>query len=266
VVCWLQDEDTWVDTMRPGYPEQVFDLMTAHTADVAQFVTVGSYYAQRIAPRLGLDPAAVAVVHLGVDTAHFHPAAGPPDVPTVGFLSRMNTALGVGALLDAVIDLRRTAPPLAGLRLRLSGGATPADRREVARLLRERAGVLPPDAVDVVEAFDPASRAEFLRSLSVLSVPMARPEAFGLFLLEALASGIPAVQPAIGGFPEVADLTGGVSLYDPADPAALATALKAVLLDEPQRRELGQRGLEAVREGFSLQASAAAVAAVYEKR
>ncbi|NIP97605.1 MAG: glycosyltransferase family 4 protein, partial [Akkermansiaceae bacterium] len=48
---------------------------------------------------------------------------------------------------------------------------------------------------------------EFLRGLSILSVPVTFPEAFGLYVVEAMASGVPVVQPDTAAFPEVISAT-----------------------------------------------------------
>ena len=71
----------------------------------------------------------------------------------------------------------------------------------------------------------------FLRELTVLSVPTRSGEAFGLFVIEALASGVPVVQPDTGAFPELIELTGGGILHAPGDAGSLADALERLLLD-----------------------------------
>jgi hypothetical protein len=45
---------------------------------------------------------------------------------------------------------------------------------------------------------------------------MKRPVACGLYVLEALAMGVPVVEPAIGAFPELLEMTGGGVLCGPA--------------------------------------------------
>src|SRR4029079_10839328 len=69
----------------------------------------------------------------------------------------------------------------------------------------------------------------FLQSLDVLSVPTEYREPKGLYVLEALANGVPVVQPRHGAFPELIEATGGGLLVDPLDPEALARALEELL-------------------------------------
>ena len=64
---------------------------------------------------------------------------------------------------------------------------------------------------------DRAGKLAFLQELSVLSVPSPQTTQKGLFLLEAMASGVPVVQPRLGVFTEVVERTGGGVLTTPGD-------------------------------------------------
>jgi glycosyltransferase involved in cell wall biosynthesis len=110
--------------------------------------------------------------------------------------------------------------------------------------------------VDWLPNLDRAAKAEFLRGLSVFSVPATYGEAFGLYVIEALAAGVPVVQPRHGAFPEVVTATGGGVLCEPNDPDALATALRALLLDPARARQLGTAGRTAVQKAFSIETMA----------
>ncbi|MDP6631242.1 MAG: glycosyltransferase family 4 protein [Kiritimatiellia bacterium] len=262
VVCSLQDEASWVATMPGSYPARVWALMAQHTQGVT-CVAVSRYYADHVQPLLGLEDGQLHVIPLGVDTETFTPAASPPGVPTIGFLSRLNEGLGLGVLVDAFSELKRD-PAFRSLRLRLAGGSTPEDSRFIRTIRRSlrREGVL--QDVDFVEEFDPERRAEFLRTLTLLSVPILEGEAFGLFQLEAMASGVPVVQPAVGGFPEVAELTGGSLVYEPDDTASLVTALRRVLSDETERNALAREGLTSAHNRFTIRQMATRMSEVYQ--
>src|SRR5437016_8204342 len=107
-----------------------------------------------------------------------------------------------------------------------------------------------------VESPDHSSKVRFLQSVDVLSVPTTYHEPKGLYVLEALANGVPVVQPAHGSFPELIAETGGGLLVNPDDPADLARGLHRLLSDPAQRLELGRKGREAVHEQFSAAAEA----------
>ena len=93
---------------------------------------------------------------------------------------------------------------------------------------------MPPGSADEFTyhgAVDRDGKLAFLRSLDVLSVPATYDEPKGVFLLEAMASGVPVVQPRRGAFTEIVEKTGGGLLVDADDPAALADGLHALWSD-----------------------------------
>ena len=94
---------------------------------------------------------------------------------------------------------------------------------------------------------------------------MPQGEAFGLFQLEAMACGVPVVQPAVGGFPEVAELTGGSRIYAPNDAPTLAATWRALLADPAQIEALGQQGLTSVRNRFTIKQMAERMSDVYTR-
>src|SRR4029077_21022781 len=65
-------------------------------------------------------------------------------------------------------------------------------------------------------------------SADVFVVP-SEPDAFGLALLEALASGCPVVAARAGGVPDVVREDKDAMLYNPGDDAALVAAVKRML-------------------------------------
>ena len=121
------------------------------------------------------------------------------------------------------------------------------------------------DAFAHTEAPDHASKVRFFQNLDVLSVPTTYREPKGLYVLEALANGVPVVQPRHGSFPELVEKTGGGLLANPDDPEDLARVLRQLLEDGPQREELGRKGKAAVQQHFTAQAMAQETVAVYRK-
>ena len=262
VVCSLQDEDTWIDALDQPYGEGCWNAMRERTADVAAFTAVSRFYADRMRSRLAVAPERMHVVYPGIDLAGYTPAPQPAEPPAIGYMARMSESLGLGVLVEAFIRLRGQAAH-SRLRLRVTGGMTDDDRAFVAAVKRRlRQADLLQD-VDFVESFDQANRIEFLRTLTVLSVPQCQPEALGLYMLESLACGVPVLQPAIGGFPELVNATGGGWLFEPNTPEALAGVLDHVLREPGLVRERGARGRDAVTRQFSIQQAAQHMAEVY---
>ena len=101
--------------------------------------------------------------------------------------------------------------------------------------------------------------------LHLLSVPTTYKEPKGLFVLEALANGVPVVQPRHGAFPELIEATGGGILVDAASAGAISEGMLQLLNDPTYREKLGGQGKEAVHRAFSDDVMAEATLAVYRR-
>lgn len=203
------------------------------------------------------------IVPLGTEWTAERTATLPFDPPVLGYLSRIHPSQGFSVLVDAFMKLKQR-PGLETLRLRATGGVTSGDRAYVKHELERLAARGYGDDVEILEAFDRASRQAFLRSLTVLSAPAPEGEAFGLFIIEAGACGVPVVQPDVGAFGEVVSQTGGGLLYDPSDPNALVMTLEQVLTNPELAHELGRKGQAGVRERFTSDIMARSVADVFQ--
>ena len=130
--------------------------------------------------------------------------------------------------------------------MRCAGSMTAGDARYVDAL---RAKLDAAGCAGDVEFLPNVSREEkvrFLRSLDVFSVPATASEAFGLYVIEALAAGVPVIQPRAWAFPEIVNESCGV-LFEPGKTAetaagALADALEKLLCDPTRARALGVAG------------------------
>ena len=95
-------------------------------------------------------------------------------------------------------------------------------------------------------------KVEFLGGLTVFSVPMRYAEAFGLCLIEAMASGVPVVNPAGSTFEEIATATGGGRTVIPGDPRALAEGWEELLANPEEAAAMGERGRRGVENRYSV--------------
>jgi len=86
-------------------------------------------------------------------------------------------------------------------------------------------------------------------------MPATYDEPKGFTLLEAMASGVPVVEPRRGALTEIVERTGGGLLVPPDDADALADALCRVSNDRALRDELGRRGREGVRQHYTIEKS-----------
>lgn len=251
VVCSLQDEDTWLDAMRAPYDKECWQAMSEAGRGVDAYVAVSRWYAGQMERRMGISPEKMNVIPLGIEIDAGEKPVRWPEVPVIGYLSRLCPTQGLDRLVEAFLTLKKR-PEFSDLKLRATGGISPANRivlRDIDARLRKE-GVA--GDVEFIGDFHKEQRHEFIKSLSVLSVPVPSGEAFGTFILEALAYGVPVVQPAVGAFPEVVEATGGGIIYNPAEAGAYESALALLLGDPARAAALGARGREAVRERFSI--------------
>lgn len=263
VVCSLQDEHDWVNAMRPSHVDEVWDAMAEKARAVDIFVPVSRYYADVMTRRLALPEEKVRVVYIGVPLEAYEYREPGFSPPTIGYVSRLARSLGLGVLVEAFIKLKSRGG-FDNLRLRAMGGKTGQDERFIAGEKRRLKQLGLEGDVDFLDGFSRVERASFMHTISLLSVPVPAGEAFGMYLLEAMASGVPVVQPRAGAFGEIVEATGGGIVYEPNDADALADALAAMLSDPGRIVELGRAGRQAVEEKFSLAASAERTRDIYE--
>jgi glycosyltransferase involved in cell wall biosynthesis len=241
VVCSLQDEDVWVDVMKPAFRDRAWELIREDAAHVDLFVAVSDFYGEVMKERMNLPAEKIQSVHLGVFLEDYPTTPVESKGRNIGFISRMNHENGLDILVDAFVRLKQKSG-FEDVRLVLTGGSTGDDVKYIKsnRKKLARAGLL--EYVEFHEDFVDAGRMEFFRKVSVVSVPVRMGEAFGLYLVEAMASGGPVVQPALGAFPEIIGVTGGGITYEENTPENLARTLEKIL---GNKELLRQKSLDA---------------------
>ena len=261
VICSLQGEDAFLDGLPDPYRARAWAALTERAADVDRFLAMSRYHGDLMQERLGLSADRLEVVYNGIDPTGYEPAERPVQPPVIGYLARLCPLKGLDVLVEAFIRLKRGGR-VPDVRLHVAGTTTGDDKKFVAGLgdRLDRAGMM--NDVTFAADIDRDAKQAFLRGLSVLSVPARRGEAFGMYLLEAWASGVPVVQPRSGPFPELIEATGGGILCPPDDAQGLAEALETLLLDRDRAEALGRRGREAVGGRFSVERMARDVARI----
>jgi len=106
---------------------------------------------------------------------------------------------------------------------------------------------------------------EFFNSIDVMSVPVRKHDANGIYILEANSAGVPVVQPATGSFPEIIGKTNGGIIYRPDSVEALADALHKLLSDRQKLDELSRSGIDAVHNKLSTANMANQLISIYKK-
>jgi glycosyltransferase involved in cell wall biosynthesis len=263
VSCTLQGEELFLDGLIEPYRTQAIDLIRSQVGNVDRFIAVSDWYAPMMARLLAIPAEKMSVVPLGINLRGYERATADDDVFRVGYFARISPEKGLLGLAQAYVQLRRRSGD-APMRLEAAGFMSPAHKpylEDVRRVLTD-GGV--GHELSYRGPLDRAQKIAFLRTLSVLSVPTPYDEPKGVFLLEAMASGVPVVQPRRGSFTEVVQKTGGGLLVAPDDPSALAEGLYELWRHPERRRELADRAFDGVRAHYSVQRSADAQMAVFE--
>ena len=262
VLCVLQGEDWFLDALPKATRESAWAVLRERVKDLDGVIAPSRYFADLMQSRLNLPPDKVRVIHNGISVEGYSPAAQPPDPPVVGYFSRLCAVKGLDLAVDAFIELKRRGK-IPGLRFKAGGGMSPNDEKFVAEQKQklEKAGV----SADTEwhPNVDRAEKIEFLRSFTVMTAPAMYGEAFGLYLIEAMAAGVPVVQPRHAAFPEIIEHTGGGLLSADASAKSLAVAIEQVLTTPGLRDQLSQTGRQAVLERFTVREMARQVHAAF---
>lgn len=211
----------------------------------------------------GVSPQKIHTIHYGLDPASVHapPDARtrlrqelglPADAPLVGSVCRLIEQKGLDNALDGFAQVAAEFPA-AHYAIAGDGPLRGALEAQAARL-----GVA--DRVHFLgwRADAPA----IFAALDVLLAP-SRWEGFGLVFLEAMALGVPVISTRVSAIPEViADGETGW-LVPPDDPAAIAGALRAALVDPDERCRRGEAGRARLESQFTVDAMVERTLAVY---
>ncbi len=265
ICCTLQGEDLFLEGLREPYRQQSLDLIREHGVHVDAFLPVSRYYVDHMSRYLGLPREKMRVIPLGINVEGFGPRTEPRTAPfTVGYFARIAPEKGLHVLCEAYRRMR-ARPGLPPSRL-LAGGYLAAEHREYFDgIVRQMTEWGLEKEFEYRGELDRDQKIAFLHELDVLSVPATYDEPKGIFLFEAMACGVPVVQPRRGAFPEILEATGGGLLVDPDNPEALADGLVALWRDPPRRAAMAAAGRAGVREHYHVGRMADAVESVYRE-
>jgi glycosyltransferase involved in cell wall biosynthesis len=263
ICCTLQGEDLFLDGLGEPYKRQSLDLIRAASGHVDAFLPVSRYYMEYMPSYLGIPRSKMRLVPLGINLDGYVPTPRARKGPfTIGYFARVAPEKGLHVLADAYHRLRGR-PGLGESRL-VAAGYLAAEHHpyleSVKASIREYG--LERD-FEYRGELDRTQKIDFLKNIDVLSVPATYQEPKGIFLLEAMANGVPVVQPRRGAFPEIVEVTGGGIIVDPDDPEALADGLLALWKDPARAASLGAAGAAGVRAHYSVGRMAETAESVY---
>jgi glycosyltransferase involved in cell wall biosynthesis len=263
VVCTLQGEDLFLDQLPEPWKSEARALIRRAVPHVDHFIAVSDYYAQFMAQYIGIPPTLITVVPIGINVAghEARPVRTSPPY-TVGYFARIAPEKGLHVLCDAYHRLRqKTGVPETRL---VAAGYLLDEHRDYLSGCQRRLRDWELDGhFTSAGAPDREGKIALLQSFDVLSVPTTYADPKGMFLMEAMANGVPVVQPKHGVFPEIITRTGGGLMVPAEAPEELAQALYDLLIDRAQASTLGAAGAAGVRAHYTVDHMAKSAEAVY---
>jgi glycosyltransferase involved in cell wall biosynthesis len=223
---------------------------------------VSYYFASFMKDKLQIPDENMEVLHLGVDPEDYQFINATTKSRTIGYLSRLCRENGLEVLVDAFILLKKMDGH-EDVKLLLTGGYTADDIKFIKAQKKkiQTAGLT--DSVKFIDDFEGEGRKDFFKQVQLLSVPVLKGEAFGIYLLEAMASGIPVVQPALGAFPEIIEKSGGGITYHHNSPGELAKALSQLMADKDKVSELSMLARKGTEDIYNIHFLAKRLISVY---
>ncbi|MBZ5596455.1 MAG: glycosyltransferase family 4 protein [Acidobacteriia bacterium] len=263
VCCTLQGEDLFLEGLGEPWRSQALELIRAQIDSVDAFIAVSDYYAGFMSRYLGIPERKMHVVPLGINLkGHDTGFRFGTNCFTVGYFARIVPEKGLNFLCEAYHKLRRETD-FSGATLEAAGYLAPEHHGYLHGIEQQMKQWGLGDEFRYRGALDRVHKIDFLRSLSVLSVPGPYAEPKGIYALEAMANEVPIVQPRHGVFPEMIEKTGGGILVEPGSVDSLAEGLYSLWRDQARAEELGLRGAEGVRSHYSAARMAARAIQVY---
>ena len=264
ICCTLQGEDLFLDGLEEPYRAQSHELIRSQLDYVDTFISVSEYYARFMPQYLGIAPNRIRVVPLGINLEGYSKKPRDDSRPfTIGFFARIAPEKGLHVLADAYRHLRSNGA-LKNARLEVAGYLAPEHHKYLDDIVRQMEDANLGSEFAYRGKLDREQKISFLQGLDVLSVPATYNEPKGIFLLEAMACGIPVVQPRRGGFTEIVEKTGGGLLVEADDLNSLADGLLKINQDPSLAAELSENGFRNVREFYSVARMADSALDVYQ--
>jgi glycosyltransferase involved in cell wall biosynthesis len=264
VIVTLQGDDIFLESLQEPWRREAVQLIGELDQAIDGYLVHSNFYADLMATRYRLNRRKMYITPLGIDTTDYvgllRNREGSPAV-NLGYLARLSPDKGLHNLVTAFIRLKQLEN-FEHVKLQIAGwlGKDHEDYAEHQFRRLEEAGLI--REYRYLGSVDRAGKLQMFTELDVLCVPTDYREPKGLYVLEAMASGIPVVQPAHGVFPElIDDLQGGV-LYQPGRVDELVASLEKLVCQPGLRQQLGEAGRQNVlkrRNGKAMAESTVAV-------
>jgi glycosyltransferase involved in cell wall biosynthesis len=263
IVVTLQGEDLFLDGLPEPYKTEALELVRTQVEHVDLFIAVSEYYARFMREYLRIPESKIRVAPLGVNTTDLEITIRQRRAPfTLGYFARIAPEKGLHNLADAY-RVMRTQMNLPPSRLVAAGYLPPEHKGYLEQITSGLRAAGLGDEFAYRGSVDRAQKIQFFHDIDILSVPSPYREPKGLYLLEAMACGVPVVQPNHGAFPEMVRRTGGGLLSRSEKGADVAETIFELWKDPARAEAIGRNGADGVRRHYTVRHMADGVLNAY---
>lgn len=263
VCCTLQGEDLFLEGLQEPYKSRALELIRKNIPHVDCFLAVSDYYAEFMCRYLGIPAHKMEVARLGISTDGYRASLPAPGAgkTRIGYFARIAPEKGLHVLAEAYRIVRKEEPEST---LEAAGYVAHEHRAYLDGIERQMEQWNVPFHYHGV--LDREQKIAFLEKLDILSVPTVYADPKGIFVLEAMAAGVPFVEPSHGSFPEIAERTGAGLLCEPENPQDLAEKLLRLIRDRELRADLARNAYQGVRKQYTVAQMAEQTMAVFARQ
>lgn len=243
IVVTLQGDDLFLDELEEPWRKQVLDEMRKLASQADGFITFSQYYRDVMIELLDIPEEKFHLTPLGINVSEFDEVWESRNQRSsknvIGYFARICPEKGFDILVDAFLELAKTNSDVL---LKAGGWLSEKDQSFLAEQTEKITAAGLGDRFEYIGSPDGDGKKAFLKEVDLFCVPARFLEPKGLYLLEAMACGIPVVAPDHGSFPEIVKQSGGGVLFERENTSDLADKLSALLESADARTSFGNSG------------------------
>lgn len=249
IVCSLSGEDIFIEKIPEPWYSRIRELLRKQARSADRFVAMNMFFADFMADYLAVPRKLIEVIPHGIDPNVFPQT--PPDIcksiqekkalgkpVVIGALARACPEKGLHLLIEALPMVRKKI----NADIHAAGAVIESEKEYIDTCLQTACTEGVADHFTWLGQLDHAAKHSFFRSIDLFVMPTVFPEAKGIPVIEAMASGVPVVAPNHGAFPEMLHDEHNGRLHKPGDVHDLARVLIETLECTKRSRELGING------------------------
>lgn len=268
IAVLLQGDDIFLDHLPDDLRNQAIDLCRKLVPSVDLFISNSEFYSDKMGQLLEIPPEKRVVIPLSIDVSPFGKQVECSAIESLddasfrlGYMARIAPEKGFDRLVDAFISLasqpnHEGSPSHDDLHLHVAGWLGEHNQdyfdQQLSKLKKS----------NLMHRFhhhgspDIDQKVAYLKTLDLVCVPTEYEDPKGLFVLEALAAGVPVVQPDHGAFGELVKKTEGGLLYKAGDPDDLVKTIEKLKCDKDLRNRLALSGKQSVMKSHAVEQTA----------